>query len=232
VNFILVADADGKNPEQVTAPNERSFGPSWFPDGDQIAFISYRDNRNSLWATSLKTRRERVLLDIGRDIEYARLSPDGKQVAFNLTDGGIINTWTAAVPGGQPNQLTFNKELAGFPCWSPDGKFLAYQMKRGDDAHVMIVPSDGGESEQLTFDRGRSWPYSWSPDGDKIVFAGERNGIWNVWWISRSTKQQKRLTNYTKLTAFVRYPAWSPLGDQIVYEYTETTGNIWLMELK
>ena len=29
-----------------------------------------------------------------------------------------------------------------------------------------------------------------------------------------------------------RYPAWSPLGNQIVYEYSETTGNIWLMELK
>jgi hypothetical protein len=28
------------------------------------------------------------------------------------------------------------------------------------------------------------------------------------------------------------YPAWSPLGNQIVYEYAETTGNIWLMELK
>jgi len=34
------------------------------------------------------------------------------------------------------------------------------------------------------------------------------------------------------LNAFVRYPAWSPLGNQIVYEYNETSGNIWLMELK
>ena len=35
-----------------------------------------------------------------------------------------------------------------------------------------------------------------------------------------------------KLNAFVRYPAWSPLGNQIAYEYAETAGNIWLMELK
>ena len=143
-----------------------------------------------------------------------------------------LPTWTVPVSGGPPRQLTFDKELAGFACWSPDGKFVAYQIKRGDDAYLMIMPSDGGESIQLTSGRGRSWPYDFSPDGDKIVFAGDRDGVWNVWWVSRSTKMQKQLTNYTKPNSFVRYPAWSPLGNQIAYEYAETAGNIWLMELK
>ncbi len=105
-------------------------------------------------------------------------------------------------------------------------------MKRGDDAYLMVIPNDGGEPEQLTSGHGRSWPYSFSPNGDKIVFAGDRDGVWNVWWVSRSSKRQKQLTNYTKPNAFVRYPAWSPLGNQIAYEYAETSGNIWLMELK
>jgi hypothetical protein len=48
-----------------------------------------------------------------------------------------------------------------------------------------------------------------------------------VYWVSRSTKQQKPISSYIKLNAYVRYPAWSPLGDQIAYEYGETTGNIW-----
>jgi len=149
-----------------------------------------------------------------------------------LADKGVINIWTAPVSGGQPKQLTFDKELAGFACWSPDGKFLAYQLKRGDDAYVMLIPSEGGEPVQLTSGHGRSWPYGFSPDGDKIVFAGDRGGLWNVWWVSRSTKQQKQLTNYTKPNSFVRYPSWSSLGNQIAYEYAETSGNIWLMELK
>jgi Tol biopolymer transport system component len=180
----------------------------------------------------LQSRRERLLLDLGRDIQYARLSPDGKQLLLNLAEGGVINTWIAAVPGGQPRQVTFDKELAGFGCWSPDGKLIAYQMKRGDDAFVMVMPAEGGEAIQLTLGRGRSWPYSFSPDGDKILFAGERNGVWNVYWVSRSTREQKQVTNYTKMNAFVRYPSWSALGTQMAYEYSETTGNIWLMDLK
>lgn len=227
---LWVSDADGSNPTPTSANGNI---PSWFPDGDQIAYTSSRENHWSVWVTSVQKGTEHVLFDAGRDIQYARLSPDGKQIAFNLADDrGVINLWTVPVSGGQPKQLTFDQALAGFPAWSPDVKFIAYQLQRGDDAYLMIMPSDGGESTQLTFDHGRSWPHSFSPDGDRILFAGEREGIWNVYWISRTTKQQKQLTHYTKPNSFVRYPAWSPLGNQIAYEYAETAGNIWTLDLR
>jgi eukaryotic-like serine/threonine-protein kinase len=229
---IWVADADGKNPISVTS-NPRNLLPNWFPDGDQIAFLSLRDGHRSVWALSIQSRRERQLLSLAKDIDYMRLSADGKQMLLNYQDDrGVINSWVVPVGGTQPKQVTFDKELAGFGCWSPDGKFIAYQMKRGDDAFLMLMPVDGGEAVQLTLGRGRSWPFSFSPDGDKILFAGERNGVWNVYWVSRSTKEQKQVTSYTKMNAFVRYPSWSPLGTQMAYEYSETTGNIWLMDLK
>ena len=110
--------------------------------------------------------------------------------------------------------------------------WLAFEHQVGEEAQVMIIPSSGGQITQLTFDHGKNWPHDWSPDGDKIAFAGQRDGVWNIYWISLSTKEQKQLTNYSKLNAFVRYPAWSPLGDKIVYEYAEWTSNIWLVELK
>jgi len=120
----------------------------------------------------------------------------------------------------------------GFPNWSPDGKMSAFEMKRGGDTHLAVIPSEGGAIEQLTFEPGQSWPGEWSPDGEKIAFAGQRDGVWNIWWVLRKDKTLKRVTNYTKPNVYVRYPAWSPNGNQIVYEFAETTGNIWVMELK
>jgi Tol biopolymer transport system component/DNA-binding winged helix-turn-helix (wHTH) protein len=229
---IWLVDADGKNPVQLTTDPARDGLPSWFPEGDRISFASDRSGHSALWSTTLTGGRDTLFLDVGQDMGYARLSPDGKQVAFQSRKDGVINIWTAALEGGQPKRLTFDKELMGWPCWSPDGKLLGLEMRRGDDTHIAIMPSNGGTPTPLTFDRGQNWPHDWSPDGDKISFAGLRNGYWNVWWVSRTTKQQKQVTSYRKLNAFVRYPTWSPLGNQIVYEYNETTGNIWLMELK
>ena len=227
---IWLMDADGKNVTQITTAG--GVIPSWFPDGEQIAFLSGSRDPRKAWFTNLKTGQDRPWLDFGEEVNYMKLSPDGKQIVFNSKKSGTVNVWKISVEGGGPKQLTFDKEMMGFSSWSPDGKTLAFQIKRGDDTNVATMPSDGGEITQVTFDKGQSWTHSFSPDGDKILFAGFRNGFWNVFWVSRSTKQQRQLTHYLKLNAFVRYPAWSPLGNQIAYEYAETTGNIWVADLK
>ena len=230
---IWIADADGKNLTQLTNNPATDSQASWFPEGDKLAFISDRNNNHMMvWTISLPTRKEEPLLDLGEGVQYAALSPDGNEVAYNLNQNGAVNVWVASVKTGQRKQLTFDDQLMGFPCWSPDGRFLAFEQQRGDNSYIMVIPSSGGETTRLTFDKSKDFPGSWSPDGDKIVFAGRRNGIWNIYWISRTTKVQKQLTNYSKLNAFVRYPAWSPLGNQIVYEYAETTGNLWMVELQ
>src|SRR5215203_6065481 len=226
---LLIADADGGNLNQITTEGGRF--PSWYPDGKQLAFLSDRHGQRKFWSIAAAGGNEEVLFEID-GIESPRMSPNAQQVAFNFTKDGIVNVTTMPVTGGELKQLTYDRELAGWPCWSPDGQFLALEIERGDDTHIAIIPSQGGEPVQLTFARGQSWPYSWSPDGDKIVFAGARDGVWNLWWVSRSDKSVRQLTHNTKLNVYFRYPAWSPLANQIVSEYSESRGNIYLMELR
>ncbi len=228
---VWLMDSDGKNLAQLTTSSFSSTLPSWLSN-DEVAYITYRQDDATFSLTNLKTGVERPLLALAPDMDFTRLSPDGKQLVYNSGKSGIINLWKIALDGSEPRQLTFDKELMGWASWSPDGRRLAFEMKRGDDTHIVVMPSDGGEITQLTFERGHSWPHSWSPDGEKIAFAGFRNGVWNIWWVSVKDKTQKQLTKFNKLSAYVRYPAWSPLGNQIVFEYAEMTGNVWMMELK
>jgi Tol biopolymer transport system component len=185
-----------------------------------------------LESVDVETGRKTPLRELPLNDTSMRLSPDGRQLAFGSRQGGAINIWTAPIEGGPGRQLTFDKEEMAFPCWSPDGKFLAFEIKRGDDTYVGLMPSQGGTPIQLNSSHGQSWTHDFSPDGEKILFAGLRDGIWNVWWVSRRDKTEKQVTDNTKPNVYVRYPARSPRGDQIVYEYAETTGNIWLVRLK
>jgi Tol biopolymer transport system component len=143
-----------------------------------------------------------------------------------------LNVWTMPLSGGEPKQLTFDPEFAGFPAWSSDSRWIAVQIKRGDNTHVGVMPAVGGEILQLTNEKGQAWVNGWSGDNDRIIFAGMRNGIWNVFSVSRTSREIRQLTHFDKINTYVRYPSMSPAGDKVVYEYAETTGNVWMVELK
>jgi Tol biopolymer transport system component/DNA-binding winged helix-turn-helix (wHTH) protein len=229
IGALWLTNADGQNSTELT---QNGGVPSWFPDGERIAFMSNRDGVLKVWSINILNGRTAPIYTFASDVDFMKLSPDGKTIAFNSKADGTINVWLANLESGEQRQLTFHTEFAGFPIWSPDGKTLAVQIKRGEDTHVALVSATDGETLQLTDERGQSWIHSFSPDGERIAFAGQRDDLWNIYAVSRTTKEQKKLTKYDKLNSFVRYPAWSPRGDKIIFEYTETPGNIWLTELK
>ncbi|HEX8747712.1 MAG TPA: hypothetical protein VF717_10980, partial [Pyrinomonadaceae bacterium] len=229
---IWLMDADGKNPTQLTTGSGSELFANWFPQGDKVAFLSVEQNQPpTIRAIDVQTGKVETLLSPGRETSFLQLSPDGKSFAFNFMDNGVTNVWTISLEDKEPSQLTFSKEMAGFPRWSPDSRFIVFEARENNSSHLMIVPREGGEPKQLTFSAGPTFTGGWSPDGSRISFAGNRNSAWNIWWVAREGGE-KQVTNNTKLNVFVRYPVWSPLGNQIVFEYAEVKGNIWITDLE
>jgi TolB protein len=226
---VWLMNADGSGTQQLTSgPGTASF-PAWYPDGRRILFKSGL----ALSSIDSETRQQKLVAGLNEEFGDVKLSPDGKEVATHLSVGGVVNIWVVDLATSKMKQLTFDREMCAFPAWSPDGKYIAAEVQHGSDNAIAVLPSGGGPMTQLTPYHGQHWVRSWSPDGDKIIFAKQQDdSLWNIWSVSRSTKAEKQLTHYTKLNAYVRYPAMSPRGDQIVYEYTETTGNIWMFEFR
>jgi len=227
---LWIMASDGSDVHQVTVAPEREMSPSWLSDGRGLVFTSDRAGLG-LWALDLATGRERSLAELGPRVDSIHLSPDGTRIAFHAPDpSGGLNVWVARSDGTGARQLTRDPELAAFPTWSPDGRWLAFEQRRGDSDHIMVMPSDGGDPRQLTFGDGRDWPWSWAPDSDRIVFASLRGGRWDLRWVRRTTGEEQRLTEFDQPNGYVRYPAWSPLDDLIVFERAETTGDLWLVQ--
>lgn len=222
---------NGDNSRQVTVDPWTHTQPSWFPSGDRLAYQSRRDGRRSLWTIDLGDGTQEQLAELADDVDWIKLSPDGTRLAYHSRSRDLgFNLWVMELADGSTRQLTFDAEFMGFPCWSQDGNWLAFQRKVGEDSHVMVLPSEGGEPRQLTFETGQNWPFSFAPDHDKVAFSALRDGEWNLWWVSRTTGVEQRLTLAPRLNAYVRYPAWSPAGDQIIYELAHTAGDLWVVE--
>jgi len=141
-----------------------------------------------------------------------------------------MNVWTQRLDGPRV-QVTADPEAISYPVWSPDGLSLAVEIKRGDQTVIGVVARDGGPVTHLTADRGRSWPHSWAPDNDRIAFAGERDGVWNLYAVSRRTRAVTALTTFKDAGSYVRYPAWSPRGSRVVFERSLRTAGVWTLAL-
>jgi Tol biopolymer transport system component len=227
---VWVADIDGSNAFPLTTDATPDSVASWLADGSSVA-IAKIGPQTQVLSISLADRSRRPLVTIPMRVVLPRLARDGRSAVFHNVDGGVPNIWKVALDGSPPIALTQDPEGAIFPSWSQDGGWIAFQLIRGDDAFVAVMPAAGGVPVQLTTMPGKSWSYSWAPDNDRIAFAGFDVGQWQIYSVSRTTREVRKLTSFHDSNGFVRYPAWSVDGRRIVFEHAESAGNIFAADL-
>jgi Tol biopolymer transport system component len=232
---VWVMNEDGSNRAPLAVgPNVAVLAPQWAPDATRIFTLLADLNRKFSYAwLDVATSRLTPIPITADGALSPSVSPDGREVAFHVIDeGGVLNVWTQRIDGGPRQQVTFDTEAMSYPTWSPDGQSIVLEIKRGDDTHIGIVPKDGGAVQPLVTERGQSWPFSWAPDNDRIAFAGSRDGVWNIYSVSRKTKDVRQLTDFNSVEGYVRYPSWSRTRNAIVFERAEQRGSLWTATLR
>lgn len=229
-----VMDEDGRNKQPLSAGLSASARtPQWDAEAKRLFTLVEPGSGAPYfgWIDMATRRVTRISLPTSGAANLPKLSPDGRQLAYHLVTADGANAWVQPVDGGPPKQITFDREAASYPSWSQDGAWLALNLKRGEDSQIGVVPASGGPVEQLTTGRGTRQPYSFSPDGDRIAFAGGAQGeaAWNLYTVSRRTKEVKQLTQ-TALGG-ARFPAFSPRGSRIVFSRPQRRASLWRLKL-
>jgi Tol biopolymer transport system component len=174
-------------------------------------------------------------LDLKMDLRHAdrmKFSPDGSMMAAHVTTPAGFQIVVEDLATHVVRRLTPAEGNYGFPCWSRDGNWIAAEDRTGGRTSLVYLPAKGGEIRRVNLPMTQTMVHDWSPDSTRIAFAGLANGVWNLYWVSRETGKLEQLTHFTSRTSFVRYPAWSPRNDRIVFERNDLSANIYVADLR
>lgn len=112
---------------------------------------------------------------------------------------------------------------------SADGRWVAYHVERGNQRKIWVVPHSGGAAQQLTFGDSEDSHPAWSPDSRLVYFTRNHHDIYEV---SRSGGEPRRVTGYQSFSIAVDYPATTPGGKTILFNRNDTTGDIYILEYR
>lgn len=115
----------------------------------------------------------------------ARLSPDGKDIAFAWDITGQSELWIMPAEGGTPRQLTYRTGVRA-PVWTPDGKALFYSADRdgNEQPGYFTISADGRqETSVLPAKRGDFRAFGdFATDGSYIYASTARGtGVFDIY---------------------------------------------------
>lgn len=176
-------DADGKNPLQLTTPeNAYDSKPVILEDNKTIIFERRSNDftKSTLMKVSLEGGNATSIFQQEAPLQmFPRLSSDGKHFAFSTMKYDKANikfnreVKVFSVNGGEIGEMKkkFDISLGYYYQFSPDGKSLTYINQQGIP-NLHNLPLDGTPQKPLTnFNSGHILNFSWSKDGKKIYIV-------------------------------------------------------------
>lgn len=217
---IWIYDPEKETVENITNNVAQDIIPMWI--GDEIYFISDRDNTMNLFAYNTKTKQTKKVTDFTEyDIKFP--NSDGKTIVFE--NGGYIYRFDPAKGKPEKIQITLSSDntlarneiknvasdINSFSL-SPGGHRLAVTA-RGE---VFDVPVGKGVTKDLTRTPGSNdRNASWSPDGKNIAYIGDITGESEIWMQPVEGGEPIQLTKDND--TYIRRFYWTPDGKKILY---------------
>ena len=156
---------------------------------------------------------------------FAKLSPDGKWIAFTATYDGAQAVYLMPAEGGAPVRLTYNPGGAQVVAWTPDGTEVVFRSMFenvvGRDPNLYSVGIKGGAPVRLPLERGVL--VSFIPEKHQFLYCrrGNEEYYWkrykggqyqDIWLYDAAAKTYTPVTDYVGKNS---YPMW--IGGQMYF---------------
>jgi len=163
--------------------------PATSRDSRLLLFSSGRTDvdvsRSEISRTVSSPQSERVISSTRLDTE-AKVSPDGRRMAFASERSGGREIWISGVDGSEARQVTNPGDaINDHPSWSPDGRRIAFDSRlKGGNGRIYIAHIDQPAIQPVTNGSADDSIPRWSHDGKWLYFSSNRTGHSEIWRVS------------------------------------------------
>jgi TolB protein len=183
---LMVADADGFNPQVVVKSREPLLSPAWSPDGLSLAYVSYERGNGSIYIQKIGTGAREVIAAFKGVNGAPAFSADGKRLALTLSKSGNPEIYVMDLATKQLTQLTNHYSINTEPAWLPDGN-IVFTSDRGGKPQIYEVSAAGGEPTRISFQGQYNARATVSYDGKKIAMAQGNGNVYRIALLDRSS---------------------------------------------
>ncbi len=173
---LQVADSDGFGPQTVVRSREPLMSPTWSPDAQRIAYVSFEKRRAEIYVQDMNTGKRSQVAAFAGINGAPSWSPDGTRLALTLSRDGNPEIYILRISDGNLQRLTQSPAIDTEPVWSPDGRSLVFTSDRGGGPQLYQVPVTGGAAKRLTFEGSYNASADFSSDGQRLAFVHRDSG--------------------------------------------------------
>ncbi|MFU8877041.1 MAG: Tol-Pal system beta propeller repeat protein TolB, partial [Wenzhouxiangellaceae bacterium] len=214
---LIVADSDGYNPQTIVRHSEPIMSPSWAPDGERLAYVSFATGRSNVVIQNIFTG-QREIISAERGINGApAFSPDGRYLAMSLSRTGSPEIWVRDLESGRMDQITNHWSINTEPAWSRDGRHILFTSDRAGRPQIYQVARSGGSVERVTTEGNYNSRVTVDTYSGMLAMVHGGNAEFRIAVLDRESGRLRVLSPGTMDES----PSFAPNGRMVLYASRE-----------
>lgn len=177
---LMLSDADGFDEQIIFESKEPIMSPSWSPDGQQVAYVSFETGKAAIYIYTFATGQRDRLTNFPGINGAPTWSPDGTKMAMVLSKGINPDIYVMDLATKQLTRVVSHFAIDTEPAWTSDGKAVVFTSDRGGKPQIYKVTLADGWVERLTFEGDYNARARMLPNDRGMIMIHARNGSYHV----------------------------------------------------